>query len=248
MTEILLADNLATLPKVQHCFFTRVYGNPGLSRHEERDAALAVRRRMANDLSVAPDHLLTCYQIHSSDVALVTHPWSPDQRPKADALVTDQKGIALGVLTADCVPVLFADAQAQVIGAAHAGWRGALGGILEATLAAMEGLGARRTVIQAALGPCIWQNSYEVGPEFLAPFLAENPTSERFFCAALKTDRYRFDLPGYVTARLASLGVRDIERSPADTCADPERFFSHRYSTLHGEERNGNLMSAIALI
>jgi len=192
--------------------------------------------------------LLSAYQIHSSTVVTVTHNWLADDRPQADALVTNKKGFALGILTADCGPILFADVGAGVIGAAHAGWRGALSGILDNTLDAMETLGASRKSIHAALGPCIWQKSYEVGPEFPAPFLAEDPAHQRFFRAAFKSDHYMFDLPGYIMARLHALGVGSLAASPADTCAEPERFFSHRYSTLRNEKRKGNLMSAISLI
>jgi YfiH family protein len=248
MTDILIADNLATVTGIRHAFFTRVYGNPGLSRQEHRAEALQVRARMAQDLSVEAQNLLTCYQIHSAHVVTVTENWLPDQRPQADALVTNKRGLALGVLTADCVPVLFADMNSPVIGAAHAGWKGAISGILENTVAAMEALGAQKKTIHAALGPCIWQKSYEVGAEFPAPFLAEDTKHQRFFSPAFRSGHYMFDLAGYVRTRLLNIGIISVAASPADTCAEPERFFSHRYSTLRSEERQGNLMSALALI
>jgi YfiH family protein len=248
MIEILTADNLATLANIRHAFFTRGYGNPGLSRAETRNEALQVRALMAAQLGVAPENFLCCHQIHSPDVVTVTEIWQPLNNPQADALVTDKKGVALGVMTADCVPVLFADKGAGVIGAAHAGWRGALSGVLENTLDAMEKQGALRRRIETALGPCIWQNSYEVGPEFPAPFLAEDPAQARFFRPAFKSDHYMFDLPGYVMARLRQQGVGSVEPSMGDTCAAPELFFSHRHTTLRGEKRDGNLMSAIAMI
>ncbi|MGB9152068.1 MAG: peptidoglycan editing factor PgeF [Alphaproteobacteria bacterium] len=245
-SEIILADNLGALSGIRHAFFTRSWGNAGFSGQENATDAAVTREQMAAYLHVNPQNLLSAYQIHSPDVVTVTEPWAAENRPKADALVTDKPGIALGVLTADCVPLLFADAG--VIGAAHAGWRGAVGGVIDNTLDAMEKLGARRERIHAALGPCIWQKSYEVGSEFPAPFLAENPDYERFFRPAFKSDHYQFDLPGYVVAKLHDLGVHSVAQSPADTCAEHERFYSHRYSTLRAEKRGGNLMSAIALI
>jgi YfiH family protein len=252
MTQILTSDTLATLSGVRHAFFTKTFGSGGLSEEinaeNTRESTHESRSRMAAHLAVELQNFVFCHQVHSSDVITVGHPWSVQDRPQADALVTNRRGVALGILTADCVPVLFADKHGDVIGAAHAGWRGAIGGVLENTLDAMEELGARRKHIYAALGPCIWQNSYEVGPEFPAPFLAEEPGQARFFRPAFKSDRYMFDLPGYVVAKLRSLGVGSVQGSAADTCAAPERFFSHRHSTLRNEKRGGNLMSAIALI
>jgi YfiH family protein len=247
MTDILTSENLESISHLRHAFFTRGFGNGGVAGHENASDVHISRGRMALRLGVSPQNLLSVYQIHSPDVVTVTEIWSPDNRPKADGMVTDRKGIALGVLTADCVPVLFADRLGTVIGAAHAGWRGAIGGVLDNTLTAMEALGARRQSIYAALGPCIWQNSYEVGPEFPALFLAENPENENFFRPVLASDHYMFDLPGYVVAKLRALGVGSVDGSGADTCADPGRFFSHRYSTLRHEKRAGNLMSAIVL-
>jgi hypothetical protein len=247
MTDILTSDNLESITRVRHAFFTRGFGNGGVNGHENVADVHISRGQMALRLGVSPQNLLSVYQIHSPDVVTVTEVWSPDNRPKADAMVTDRKGIALGVLTADCVPVLFADRLGAVIGAAHAGWRGALSGVLDNTLTAMEALGARRKSIYAALGPCIWQNSYEVGPEFPAPFIAENTANEAFFRPVLASDHYMFDLSGYVVSKLRALGVGSVEGSGADTCADPLRFFSHRYSTLRHEQRGGNLMSAIVL-
>ncbi len=172
MTEILTAENLKSLPRIHHGFFTRAYGNGGFYMQENPQDVFAARTRMAETLGVAPENLLSAYQIHSPDVVTVTENWSPENRPRADALVTDRPGFALGVLTADCAPVLLADARRGVIGATHAGWRGALTGVLDNTVAAMESLGAVRGRIEAAIGPCIAQHSYEVGPEFPAPFLA----------------------------------------------------------------------------
>jgi YfiH family protein len=162
-------------------------------------------------------------------------------------MVTREKGIALGILTADCAPILFVDRKAGVIGAAHAGWRGAVSGVIENTVEAMVKLGANKTGIEAAIGPCIWQNSYEVGPEFPAPFLAEDPANEKFFRPVFKSDHTMFDLPGYVAARVKKTGIASVDPSPADTCADEARFFSYRRSTLRKEQRAGNLISVIVL-
>ena len=247
-SEIFLAANLSALSGTRHAFFTRAWGNGGFSGQRNGDDVWATRRLMAEQLAVEPQNLLSCYQVHSPDVVVVEAIWEGETRPRADALVTNKTGIALGILTADCVPILFADSAAGVIGAAHAGWRGAVSGVVENTLEAMERLGARRKGIHAALGPCIWQKSYEVSVEFAAPFLAENPMHECLFRPAFKSDHYHFDLPAYVVAKLRDLGVASVESSPADTCAEPDLFFSHRYSTLKGEPRQGNLMSAIARI
>ncbi len=248
MPEILKADNLQSLPGLRHGFFTRAWGNCGLSRATAwGDEISDNRRRVAEHLAVKPENLLSCYQIHSPIVVMVTEAWHPDNRPQADAMVTKEKGIALGILTADCVPLLFADVTAGVIGAAHAGWRGAVSGVIENTVEAMQKLGANKKSIQAAIGPCIWQNSYEVGPEFPAPFLGENPDNDRFFRPSFRSDHYMFNLPGYVETKLRALGLVSIEPSPADTAADEKRFFSYRCSTLQGEKHEGSLISVIVL-
>jgi YfiH family protein len=194
-----------------------------------------------------PDSLLTAYQVHSPDVATVTAPWRREEAPKVDAMVTDRPGITLGILTADCVPVLFADAGAGVIGAAHAGWRGALTGVLQATVEAMRALGARTAHIAAGIGPAIALRSYEVGPEFPAPFLAQDPANVAFFLPSVRPDRHMFDLPGYVARQLAGLGLAQVERLANDTCAEADRFFSYRRATLKGETDYGRDLSAISL-
>lgn len=247
MSEVLLASNLKDLSGVRHGFFTSAWGNCGLAEMYDPAGVIENRNRVAGHLSVKPGHLLSCYQIHSPNVVTLERPWAANARPQADAMVTKEKGIALGILTADCVPLLLADPTISVIGAAHAGWRGALTGIIENTVAAMEKLGAGKASIQAAIGPCIWQNSYEVGPEFPAPFLAENPEHETFFRPAFKSGHYMFNLPGYVKAKLRALGVDSIEASPADTCADEARFFSYRRDCLKGGGRSGSLISVIVL-
>lgn len=250
------ATSLSALVGIRHAFFTREGGvsgglyaalNGGLGSHDAPENVTRNRARMAATLGVAPDHLLTAYQVHSPTVVTLERPWSPETRPKADALVTDKPGLAIGVTTADCGPVLFADGQARVIGAAHAGWRGALDGVLEATIEAMEGCGADRGRITAALGPMIRQPSYEVGPEFIARFLASDTNNERFFRPSSRSDHALFDLAGYIIARLAAAGILTIEDLGDCTYARPEMFFSYRRSIHRGEADYGRHISAIAL-
>jgi YfiH family protein len=257
MPDILQAASLRALPRVRHAFFTReggvsdgVYaslnGGPG---SDDAPAKVAENRaRMAAALGVAPDHLLTAYQVHSPDVVTIERPWQPHERPRADAIVTAAPGLAIGVTTADCGPVLFADDTAGVIGVAHAGWRGAATGVLEATIAAMERCGADRGRISVALGPTIRQPNYEVGPEFVSRFLVANATNERFFRPSATPQHALFDLPGYIAARLAAAGMHRIEDLGQCTYADATRFFSYRRST-HREERDyGRHINAIALV
>ena len=255
MLKPLQSSDLQNLAGIRHGFFTREGGvSEGIFAtldcgftERNMDHVIENRRRVAAYLDAKPDHLLSCYQIHSPDVQTVTKIWPIDKRPEADAMVTKEKGIALGILTADCAPVLFADAKAGVIGAAHAGWRGALTGVIENTVTAMEKLGAVRKNIFAAIGPCIWQDSYEVGPEFPAPFLAESDEHKKFFRPAFRSDHYMFNLPGYVEAKLRALGLGAVDPSPADTLPDETRFFSYRRACLKGEKRAGSLISAIIL-
>lgn len=197
--------------------------------------------------TVAPDaQLLTVYQVHSADAVTVREPWSDDLRPHADALVTDRPGLMLGILTADCAPVLFADRDAGVIGAAHAGWKGAIGGITDSTIAAMEALGARRERIVAAIGPCIARASYEVDDAFLARFAAVDPANDRFFTPG-RTGHHQFDLEAYVVHRLATAGLRTIEALGQDTYRQPDRFYSFRRATHANEADYGRQISLIAL-
>ncbi len=198
-------------------------------------------------LAVPADRLVTCHQIHSATAIAVESPWRPEAAPRADGLVTRVPDIALGILTADCAPILFQDPVAGVIGAAHGGWRGALGGIVEATLARMEAIGAERSHIRAAVGPCIAQASYEVGPEFPQPFVADDPTSTSFFIPAPRAGHFMFDLPGYIERRLVRAGVAMVECTIHDTVAEEERFFSYRRSCLRGESVYGRGLSAIVL-
>jgi YfiH family protein len=211
------------------------------------DPALIARNRRLAVEAVAPGaRLATVYQIHSAQVVEVAEPWLDDERPQADAMVTDRPGIALGILTADCTPVLLADPAAGVIGAAHAGWKGAFGGVLQSTVEAMERLGASSERILAAVGPTIGRKSYEVDEDFFGRFVAADDDYDLFFTDG-RPGRYQFDLEGFVLARLAAAGVRRIEALGLDTYADPERFYSYRRATHRGEPSYGRQMSIIAL-
>ncbi len=259
---ILAAPNLSAQPGIGHGFFGRTGGvstgifaslNCGPGSGDPRPNVLENRRRVADALG-APS-LVTLGQIHSPTVLTVTKPWrigempqdDPRHIPLGDAMVTDRPGIALGILTADCAPVLFADAEAGVIGAAHAGWKGALGGVLEATLDAMAALGARRERIAAAIGPCISQPNYEVGPEFEARFVAAEARHARFFGPSDRAGHFRFDLEGFVADRLGQAGVDNIDARGACTYARAGDFFSFRRATHAKEPDYGREISAIVL-
>ncbi len=253
---MLTADGLSALGSVAHGFFTRQGGvsegtytslNCGFGSQDQAERVAENRRRAMGRLDLAGEDLLTVHQIHSPDVARVEAAWAPGAVPKADAMVTDRPGVALGILTADCVPVLFADPHARVIGAAHAGWKGALNGVIEATVAAMEALGARRHAIIAASGPAIAQASYEVGPEFPAPFQAQDPENERFFIPSTREGHFRFDIKGYVTRCITAAGVASAESLPQDTYAEGDQFFSYRRNCHQKIEDYGRGLSAIAL-
>jgi len=219
--------------------------NAGLGAGDDPAAVAENRARAA--AAVAPGAtLVTPYQTHSADVVTVAAPWSDNDRPAADALVTDRPGLLLGIVTADCAPVLFADADAGVVGAAHAGWKGALAGITDATIAAMEALGARRERIAAAIGPCIARASYEVDDAFLRRFAAADPANDRFFADAARAGHHRFDLEAYVTHRLAAAGLKRVEALGLDTYADPERFYSYRRATHEDAPTYGRQLSLIA--
>jgi len=246
--EILTADNLSPL---RHGFFTRKGGassgvfaglNCGLGSSDQSEVVAINRARVASAMGVAPEALVAVRQTHSADVALAPF----DDRPDADAIVTATPGLALTILTADCQPVLFADAEAGVIGAAHAGWRGALEGVLEATLDAMESLGARRENIVAVIGPTISQRAYEVGPEFFEMFMAEDPGYSRFFAGG-EGDRMHFDLPAFGLHRLREAGIGQAQWTRHCTYSDPDRFYSYRRTTHAGEADYGRLISVIRL-
>lgn len=244
------------LPGVAHAFFTREGGvstgiyaglNTGTGSNDSRQAVLENRRRAAAHLGVRPDRLASPFQVHGTDALVVEQAWAPGEGPKADALVTATPGLAIGVGSADCGPVLFADAEAKVVGAAHAGWKGALTGILESTIATMEELGAERRRIVAILGPTISSEAYEVGPEFGARFRETDPANGRFFRAAERQGHEWFDLPGYIVARLRSAGVGHAESVGLCTYRDETRFFSYRRATHRGDPDYGRLLAAIAL-
>jgi len=253
---MLTAANLSKLAGIRHAFFTRAGGvsdgvydslNGGVGSDDAPDKVAENRARMAQALGVAPERLISAYQIHSPTVVVADEPWAPDARPRADAIVTRMPKLAIAVSTADCGPLLFADAQAGVIGAAHAGWRGAATGVIEATVAAMEQLGARRARIAAALGPTIRQPNYEVGPEFVARFVAADPVNARFFAASERPGHAMFDLTGYIAERIHRAGIDAFEDLGHDTYAEPERFYSYRRMTKVGEPDYGRHINAIAL-
>ena len=248
--EILTSDALAP---IKHGFFTRRGGassgvfaglNCGQGSSDQREIVTINRSRVADAMGVDLDHLAGVHQVHSSKAISVDGP--QDEKPKADALVTNTPGLALSVLAADCQPVLFADASAGVIGAAHAGWRGALDGVLDSTIEAMEGLGAKRDQITAVIGPCISQRAYEVGPEFFEDFTAQDPAFDRFFVQG-KGDRMLFDLPGFGLSRLRAAGVGHAEWTRHCTYSDAERFYSYRRTTHAKEADYGRLISVITL-
>lgn len=239
----------------RHGFFTRRGGvstgpyaslNCAWSGQDSREAILENRRRAAGAVGAELDNLIGLTQVHGPDVVRVDTPWRPGEGPRADAAVTATPGIAIGIVTADCAPVLFADAEAGVVGGAHAGWRGALSGVLEATLAAMEVLGADRRRIAAAVGPCIGQASYEVAADLRDAILARDPEDARFFADG-RPERWQFDLAGYCARRLRDAGTGTVEALFLDTLSDEARFFSHRRRTLAGGGVIGHQMSIITL-
>jgi polyphenol oxidase len=253
---MLCASSLGAIDGLRHGFFTRQGGvsggiyaslNCGPSSRDDTANVAENRARVAEILGVKPDRLLSLSQQHSAEAVTVKKPWDGAKTPEADAMVTSTPGLALGVLTADCAPVLFADGEAGVIGAAHAGWRGALSGIVEATVKAMEKLGATPERITAVIGPTISQKAYEVGSQYLEQFLAEEPGSGPFFVTDEASGEPHFDLPGYVGERLARAGVGQIADLGLCTYCEETRLFSYRRSQHHGEEDYGRQISAIVL-
>lgn len=245
---------LTALPGIRHAFFTREGGvsegiyaslNGGIGSSDDPAKVSENRRRMEEALGAS--HLLTCYQIHSADVVVVGKAWSRESAARADGIVTKTKGLALGASAADCAPLLFADAETGVIGAAHAGWKGALGGIAEATIERMESLGAQRKNIVAAIGPLIRQKSYEVGPEFVTRFEAADPGFKRFFAPSERTGHAMFDLGGLLQARLEKTGIGQIDDLGLDTYSDEKHFFSYRRTTHRKELDYGRQIAAIVL-
>ncbi len=249
------APELSSHSYVRHAFFTRQGGvseglyaslNGGIGSRDEPERVAENRARMCAQLGLPRENLVSLYQVHSAEVVTVEAPFPLAERPQADAMVTRIPGLTLGIATADCGPILFADPENRVVGAAHAGWKGALGGVIEATVAAMEAIGARRESIVAVLGPTISQASYEVGAEFVDRFRAEVPDSNRFFAAG-QAGHAQFDLPGFILERLAQAGVGEAASLGLCTYADPERFYSYRRTTHRNEPDYGRLISAIAL-
>jgi YfiH family protein len=240
-----------------HGFFTRQGGvstgpyatlNCSLSSGDARESVLENRARAAHALGASPDALVGVTQVHGAAAVRVTACWVPGTGPRADAMVTDRPGVALGIITGDCAPVLLADAEAGVIGAAHAGWRGAVAGVIEATIAGMAALGALPARIVAAIGPCIGQASYEVGTDLRDTVLAASPAAACHFDPGRREQRWQFDLPGYCAARLAAAGIRRVDLVEADTAVEEDRFFSHRRRTLAGGGPIGHQISILALI
>jgi hypothetical protein len=256
MAGMLQAASFGALARVRHGFFTREGGvsegiyaslNCGPGSKDDPAAVAENRARAMAMMDLPAQALVTVYQAHTPEVVVVEEPWAGGP-PTADAMVTTKPGLALGILTADCTPVLFADRKGGVVAAAHAGWKGAVGGVLENTVAAMAKLGAKKGNIVAAMGPCIGQRSYEVGPEFPAPFLAEDTMNQDFFAPSPgREGHFLFDLPGYISRKLSRLGVHEVTRVPADTCRDESRFFSYRRTTLRGEPDYGRQLSAIVI-
>ncbi len=253
---IVLGDTLRDLPGLVHGFSTREGGvsagiyaslNCGVGSKDNQEHVAENRTRFAGQLGTTPENLVSLYQVHSPDVVVVEEPWARTDAPKADALVTSRAGLALGVLSADCVPVLFADHESKIVGAAHAGWRGALSGVLEATIDAMVHLGAERGRISTCIGPAISQQVYEVGNEFRENFLEEDSKSSGFFHQKNGQERPHFDLKGYVATRLKTAGAGNVDDLKLCTYRDTKRFFSYRRSCHRNEADYGRQISAIMI-
>ena len=242
--------------RVRHGFFGRAGGvseglyrslNCGYGSGDDPEAVHENRTRATAACGLSPSTLCTAYQVHSAEALVVSAPWKRKDAPRVDAMATATPGLALAILTADCAPVLMADREAGVIGAAHAGWRGALSGVLEAAVEAMRGLGARSNDIRAVIGPAIGAASYEVGPEFPAPFMERRAQDKELFAPAERDGHFLFDIAGYVARRLSDLGLTAVAATGGDTCAEAGRFFSYRRSVRLGEPDYGRNISIVAL-
>ncbi len=253
---MITASVLNALGGIRHSFFTRLGGvsegvhaslNCGYGNGDSDENVTANRARAMEMIDQPPEALVSARQVHSAEAVAVTAPWNREDAPQADGLATKQRGVALGLLTADCAPVLFADGRGKVIGAAHAGWRGAKAGVLEATVEAMVSLGAKPSRIIAVMGPCIRQGSYEVGSEMRDAFMADTPRNESFFAPAPRPGHFLFDLPTYVYRRLTAMDLKDVHMLQIDNAREPARFFSHRRATVLGEPGSGRNLSAIVL-
>jgi polyphenol oxidase len=251
------ARELSRHAVIRHGFFTREGGhstglftslNCGFGSGDDLGAVARNRQVVSEKLGTTPGGLLTVWQHHSADVVAVTSAWAPMESPRADAMVTALPGLAIAVLTADCAPILFVEPAARVIGAAHAGWKGALAGVTDATVAAMERLGASRSRITAVIGPTISQPAYEVGPELYDRFVDDHPANAQFFSPSLRRSHYYFDLPKYLEKRLSDAGIDTVVDLQVCTYRDEQRFFSFRRVTHRGQERYGRQISAICLI
>ena len=251
-----LQSALFDSPSIRHAFFTRQGGvstglyaslNGGQGSDDDADSVRQNRDRMARWLNVQSNHLLSLWQIHSPDVVTITEAWAHDVRPKADGMVTNHAGFALAIATADCGPVLLADSDHRVIGACHAGWKGAFTGVLEATVNAMEALGAQRHTIKAVLGPTISARTYEVGPEFVARFLTQDTNHALFFKPSSRGDHAMFDLPAFIKHRLEQTGIAKFQSLDRCTYSEPDLFYSYRRTTHQQEPDYGRLISAITL-
>lgn len=256
MLQPIIAANLASLDGIRHGFFTRAGGvstglyaglNCGLGSSDDQPSVIENRRRVSDHLGGAHGAVVTLYQEHGTTALAIDEPVARDSLPRADAVVTSTPGLVIGVLTADCGPVLFADPEARIVAAAHAGWRGAVSGILESTIAEMERIGAKRARIVAALGPCINQPAYEVGPEFEAGIVERDPSNARYFSRSDPASKPHFDLPGYVLDRLASSGVTNIVNAARCTHANESLFFSYRRTMERKEPDYGRQISAIVV-
>ena len=256
MLTPLTARSIAAMPGIRHGFFTRIGGvsqglyaslNCGLGSKDDRAAVAENRSRVAQSLGATGDRLLTCHQVHSATAIVVDRPWTFDTMPRADAIVTRTRGLAVAALAADCTPILFADPIGRVVGAAHAGWKGALSDVLASTVAAMEGLGSRRSDIRAAIGPTISPSNYEVGREFETQFLEVDPAFARFFVRRPGHGKPHFDLPGFVAFRLAQLSLGGMERADRCTYGRESDFFSFRRTTHRQEGDYGRQISAIVV-
>jgi len=250
------AQDFSKMPGIRHGFFGRQNGasqgiyaslNCGIGSDDDKDTVVNNRATVASHLKLAPPQLITTYQHHSSDVVTVTSPWGITDAPMADGMVTNIEHIGLGLLTADCAPVLFADPVAHVIGAAHAGWRGAVAGITDNIITAMENLGAQRSTIVAVIGPTISQSAYEVGPEFIENFLEQNRAHEQFFTPSSRDRHFMFDLPGYLIQRLEAANIANASSLEQCTYTAEDRFFSYRRTTHRSEKDYGRQISVIAL-
>ncbi len=248
------ASGLAAIGGIEHGFFTReggvsggIYGslNAGYGSGDDTEKVAENRARIAGTLGVDSERLLTVHQWHSADAVVADEPWDVRKPPEGDAIVSDKPGIAVAVLTADCTPVLFSSVDGKVVGAAHAGWKGAFAGVLAATVARMKQLGA--SDIHATIGPTISQANYEVGPEYQAQFVGRDPALERFFIPSQKPSHFLFDLPGFVKSNLDGLGLASIEDTALCTYADEQRFFSYRRTVHRGEADYGRQLSAICI-